>query len=255
KFAAIAYGKLGGKELGYASDLDLVFIYDDPRDDAVEIYARLGRRISSWLSTMTSSGRLYEIDLRLRPDGQAGLLAVSLDAFAQYQTEHAWVWEHQAITRARFAAGDTEIGARFEEIRHRVLLLPRDPDVLKEQVRDMRQKISAGHPNRSKDFDLKHDRGGMVDVEFATQYLVLCHAAKYPILLKNLGNIALLRLAAEAGLIPAGLSTDAANAYREFRKLQHALRLQGAEKARVPPDSLNSGRAAVSKLWNTVIGA
>ena len=253
-FAAIAYGKLGGKELGYASDLDLVFIYDDPRDDAVEIYARLGRRISSWLSTMTSSGRLYEIDLRLRPDGEAGLLAVSLDAFAQYQTKHAWVWEHQAITRARFAAGDAAIGARFEEIRHRVLLLPRDPDVLKEQVRNMRRKISAGHPNRSKDFDLKHDRGGMVDVEFATQYLVLCHAARYPILLKNLGNIALLRLSAEAGLIPAGLSADAANAYREFRKLQHALRLQGAEKARVPPDSVSAGRTAVSKLWNTVIG-
>lgn len=255
KFAVIAYGKLGGKELGYASDLDLVFIYDDPRDDAVEIYARLGRRMSSWLSTMTSSGRLYEIDLRLRPDGDAGLLAVSLDAFSQYQTKHAWAWEHQAITRARFAAGDAEIGARFEEIRHQVLLLPRDPGVLKEQVRDMRRKISAGHPNRSDDFDLKHDRGGMVDVEFVTQYLVLCHAARYPILLKNLGNIALLRLAAEAGLIPARLGADAANAYREFRKLQHALRLQGAEKARVPPDDLlSSGRAAVSELWNTVIG-
>lgn len=255
KFAVIAYGKLGGKELGYASDLDLVFIYDDPRDDAVEIYARLGRRMSSWLSTMTSSGRLYEIDLRLRPDGDAGLLAVSLDAFSQYQTKHAWAWEHQAITRARFAAGDAEIGARFEEIRHQVLLLPRDPGALKEQVRDMRLKISAGHPNRSDDFDLKHDRGGMVDVEFATQYLVLCHAARYPILLKNLGNIALLRLAAEAGLIPVTLGVDAANAYREFRKLQHALRLQGAEKARVPPDDLlSSGRAAVSELWNTVIG-
>lgn len=254
KFAVIAYGKLGGKELGYASDLDLVFIYDDPRDDAVEIYARLGRRMSSWLSTMTSSGRLYEIDLRLRPDGDAGLLAVSLGAFSQYQIEHAWAWEHQAITRARFAAGDTGIGARFEEIRHQVLLLPREPDVLKEQVRDMRRKISAGHPNRSQDFDLKHDRGGMVDVEFVTQYLVLCHAAQYPILLKNLGNIALLRLAAEAGLIPPELSAEAANAYREFRKVQHALRLQGAEKARVPPDSLNSGRAAVRELWNTVIG-
>jgi glutamate-ammonia-ligase adenylyltransferase len=254
KFAVIAYGKLGGKELGYASDLDLVFIYDDPRDDAVEIYARLGRRMSSWLSTMTSSGRLYEIDLRLRPDGEAGLLAVSLDAFCQYQTRHAWAWEHQAITRARFAAGDAGIGARFEEIRNQVLLLPREPGVLKEQVRDMRRKISAGHPNRSQDFELKQDRGGMVDVEFVTQYLVLCHAAQYPILLKNLGNIALLRLAAEAGLIPAGLSAEAANAYREFRKLQHALRLQGAEKARVPPDSLNSGRTAVTGLWNTVIG-
>ncbi|HEY9281347.1 MAG TPA: bifunctional [glutamate--ammonia ligase]-adenylyl-L-tyrosine phosphorylase/[glutamate--ammonia-ligase] adenylyltransferase, partial [Eoetvoesiella sp.] len=166
RFAVIAYGKLGGKELGYASDLDLVFIYDDTREDASEIYAKLGRRMTSWLATMTSSGRLYEIDLRLRPDGDAGLLAVSLDAFSQYQLKHAWAWEHQAITRARFAAGAPDIGARFEEIRRQVLLMPRDPARLKEEVRTMRQKISSGHPNSSADFDLKHDQGGMVDIEF-----------------------------------------------------------------------------------------
>ena len=110
RFAVIAYGKLGGKELGYASDLDLVFLFDDPRDDAAEVYAKLGRRMTSWLSTMTSSGRLYEIDLRLRPDGDAGLLAVSVEAFEQYQRKHAWSWEHQALTRARHAAGDAAVG-------------------------------------------------------------------------------------------------------------------------------------------------
>lgn len=255
RFAIIAYGKLGGKEIGYASDLDLVFLYNDPcDDDASEIYAKLGRRMSSWLSTMTSSGRLYEIDLRLRPDGDAGLLAVSVDAFSQYQTQHAWAWEHQAITRARFVAGDTEIGQRFDQIRQQVLLLPRDPEAFKTEVRSMREKIGAGHPNRSADFDLKHDRGGMVDVEFITQYLVLCYARQYPVLLENLGNIALLRLAAEVGLIPAGLAPRVADAYRAFRKWQHALRLQGAEKARVPREQLLDERAAVRELWNTVIG-
>ncbi|MDS1141904.1 bifunctional [glutamate--ammonia ligase]-adenylyl-L-tyrosine phosphorylase/[glutamate--ammonia-ligase] adenylyltransferase [Pusillimonas sp. SM2304] len=254
RFAIIAYGRLGGKELGYASDLDLVFLYDDPNDEASELYAKLGRRMASWLSTMTSSGRLYEIDLRLRPDGDAGLLAVSVEAFAQYQTQHAWAWEHQAITRARFVTGDAAIGERFEAIRRQVLLLPRDKESFKDEVRQMRQKISAGHPNRTADFDLKHDRGGMVDVEFVTQYLVLCFAREYPALLDNLGNIALLRLAAESGLIPADLAGKAGDAYRAFRKRQHALRLQGAEKARVPSDHLTQERATVTALWNSVIG-
>src|SRR5690606_22877908 len=193
----IAYGKLGGKELGYASDLDLVFLFDDPREDAAEVYAKLGRRMTSWLSTMTSSGRLYEVDLRLRPDGDAGLLAVSVEAFEQYQHKHAWAWEHQALTRARHAAGDAGIGARFERIREDILVLPRDAAALREEVLAMREKINAGHPNGSQLFDLKHDRGGMVDVEFVTQYLVLCHSGTHPELVRNLGNIALLRLAGE----------------------------------------------------------
>jgi len=121
-------------------------------------------------------------------------------------------------------------------------------------VRSMREKIAAGHLNRTSDFDLKHDRGGMVDIEFITQYLVLCHSRQYPVLLSNLGNIALLRLAAEAGLIPADLATRVADAYRELRKRQHSLRLQGAEKARVPSEQLRDERAAVRELWNMVIG-
>src|SRR5690606_1553411 len=190
RFAVIAYGKLGGKEIGYASDLDLVFLYDDPTDEAVERYVKLGRRMVSWLSTMTSSGRLYEIDLRLRPDGDAGLLAVSFEGFARYQREHAWIWEHQALSRARFCAGDPTLGARFEEIRREILLRDREADDLRAAVREMRGKIRAGHPNHSGDFDLKHDPGGMVDIEFVTQYLVLLHSRHHPALLDNLGNIA-----------------------------------------------------------------
>src|SRR3546814_10047406 len=192
--------------------------------------------------------------LGLRPGGDAGRLAVSIDAFSQYQTQHAWAWEHQAITRARLATGDPTIGRRFEDIRRQVILLPRDPQALKNEVRAMREKISAGHPNPTQDFDLKHDRGGMVDVEFITQYLVLCHAREHPELLDNLGNIALLRLASKAGLIPQELAGGVADAYREFRKQQHAMRLRGAEKARISSDQLEKERVAVRQLWNTVIG-
>ena len=253
-FAVIAYGKLGGKELGYASDLDLVFLFDDPRDDAAEVYAKLGRRMTSWLSTMTSSGRLYEVDLRLRPDGDAGLLAVSVEAFEQYQHKHAWAWEHQALTRARHAAGDADVGARFEQIREAILVQPRDPAALRNEVLAMREKINAGHPNTTPQFDLKHDKGGMVDVEFVTQYLVLCYAGTHPVLVRNLGNITLLRLASEAGLIDAGLATRAADAYRTLRRVQHQLRMQGVEKARVAPEQLVAERQAVSELWDSVMG-
>lgn len=254
RFAIIAYGKLGGKEIGYASDLDLVFIYDDEREDAGELYAKLGRRVTSWLSTMTSSGRLYEVDLRLRPDGDAGLLAASLEAFTHYQLNQAWPWEHQALTRARVVAGHPHIAQHFDALRERILLLPRDPEQLKQDVRSMRDKITAGHPNRSPDFDLKHDRGGMVDVEFVTQYLVLSQACQHPVLLGNLGNIALLQLAAKAGLLPTELASNAADAYRSLRRRQHALRLQGAERARVPSDELAQERDVVRRLWKEVIG-
>ncbi|CAB5517005.1 Bifunctional glutamine synthetase adenylyltransferase/adenylyl-removing enzyme [Achromobacter anxifer] len=254
RFAVIAYGKLGGKELGYASDLDLVFLFDDPREDAAEVYAKLGRRMTSWLSTMTSSGRLYEVDLRLRPDGDAGLLAVSVEAFEQYQHKHAWAWEHQALTRARHASGDASVGARFEKIREDILVLPRDAAKLREEVLEMREKINAGHPNTSPLFDLKHDRGGMVDVEFVTQYLVLCHSGTHPVLVRNLGNIALLRLSGEAGLISPELAARAGDAYRTLRRVQHQMRLQGVEKARVPQDQLQEERAAVRELWAAVLG-
>jgi glutamate-ammonia-ligase adenylyltransferase len=254
RLAIIAYGKLGGKELGYSSDLDLVYLHDDPREEAAELYAKLGRRLTSWLSTMTSSGRLYEVDLRLRPDGDAGLLAVSLDAFEQYQFKHAWPWEHQALTRARFAAGNPEVGERFENIRHNILVMPRDAETLATAVRQMREKITAGHPNHSQDFDLKHDRGGMVDLEFVTQYLVLLHAREHTELIKNLGNIALLNLAGQAGLISQDLAKKSGDAYRSLRRRQHELRLQGADKARVPPSELSDERSTIRQLWENVLG-
>jgi glutamate-ammonia-ligase adenylyltransferase len=252
RFAVIAYGKLGGKELGYASDLDIVFLYDDPHEQAPEVYARLAVRLQSWITTRTSAGVLFETDLQLRPSGTSGLMVSSVEAFERYQERDAWVWEHQALTRARFSAGERPIGAAFEALRERILRRPRNADELRKQIAEMRAKLHAAHPNRSGLFDLKHDSGGMIDVEFAVQFLVLAHAHEHPQLTGNLGNIALLGIAAGLGLIPAGLAERARNAYREFRRLQHALRLNGAQYARVPPGEVAEQAAAVHELWRLI---
>ena len=232
RFAVIAYGKLGGKELGYASDLDIIFLYDDSGEAAPETYARLAQRLNHWLTSRTSSGALFETDLRLRPSGASGLLVSSIEAFRQYQDKQAWVWEHQALTRARYCAGDAAVGAQFEAIRVMILTRERDPNALAQEVRAMREKMYAAHPNASGLFDVKHDRGGMIDIEFIVQFLVLAHSHQHHALTGNLGNIALLRIAADLGLIPADLAERSRDAYREFRRMQHALRLNGARYAR-----------------------
>ena len=254
-FAIIGYGKLGGKELGYASDLDIVFLYEDASPDAGEIYARFGQRINAWLTSLTPAGMLYETDLRLRPDGASGLLVSSVEAFAEYQRHKAWTWEHQALTRSRFCAGDAAIGAAFEQIRSDLLSRPRDLEKLREDVVAMRRKMHDGHPNTTELFDLKHDAGGIVDVEFMVQYLVLAHASRHPELIDNIGNIALLKLAGKLGLLPEQAAGAVAEAYRNYRHAQHALRLQGVEKARVAPASWSSQRELVSGLWRQTLGA
>ncbi len=252
-FAVIGYGKMGGKELGYASDLDLVYLFDDAAPEAEENYARLGQRLNTWLSSQTPAGILFETDLRLRPNGDSGLLAVSVDSFRDYQLKHAWVWEHQALTRARFVAGDPAVGARFEAIRNEILCQPRDLATLRDEVVAMRDKMLDAHASKSEtEFDLKHDRGGIVDVEFIVQYLVLGYASRHAELTGNLGNIALLRIAAELGLIPARLAEPVGNAYREYRRLQHARRLSANPKARVERDSIARHAAAVDELWQAV---
>ncbi len=254
RFAIVGYGKLGGKELGYASDLDLVFLFDDPDEAAPERYARLGQRIITWLTSTTAAGPLYDIDLRLRPDGAAGLMVSSLAAFRNYQQEHAWTWEHQALTRARFVSGDARIGAAFDAAREAILRRPRDPAALRFDVLEMRRKMHAGHPNATDRFDLKHDAGGMVDVEFAVQSLVLAHAHDHAELTRNAGNIALLAIAGRLGLVPSDIAAAAADAYRDYRRLQHQIRLTGAAHARVPPQTQTRERAAVDALWRNVFG-
>jgi len=251
-FAVIGYGKLGGKELGYASDLDMVFLFDDADPLAEENYIRLGQRYNNWLSANTSSGTLFETDLALRPSGSKGLLVSSLSGFEEYQEKSAWVWEHQALTRARFCAGDREIGARFEAVRTRILTRERDLPALAKEVLGMRERMHAAHPNRSGLFDLKHDRGGMIDIEFAVQTLVLSQACRHAALTGNLGNIALLGIAAGLGLIDRGVAARCQAAYREFRRMQHALRLQGERFARVQPEQAQAHAEAVRELWKAV---
>ena len=254
-FAVIGYGKLGGKELGYASDLDIIFLYDDADERAPEIYARLAQRLNTWLSSRTSAGQLFDTDLQLRPSGASGLLVSSVEAFRRYQEENAWVWEHQALTRARYCAGEQAVGDGFERIRQDVLRKARDVAELARSIVEMREKLHAAHPNKSGLFDVKHDRGGMIDIEFSVQYLVLGFSSRFASLTGNLGNIALLKMAAGHGLIPDALAERCRDAYREFRRLQHALRLNGAQYARVPAAQVESQAAAVRELWAAVFTA
>ena len=177
-FAVIAYGKLGGKELGYISDLDVIFLFDDDDQEAPHNYAKLAQRFITWMTAHTSAGILFDVDTALRPDGASGMLVSSVAAFERYQDSAAWVWEHQALTRARFCAGDAAIGARFEAIREQVLRKDRSgaDNPLKAEVLKMRAKMHDAHPGRDDAFDLKQDAGGMIDIEFMVQYLVLRHA-------------------------------------------------------------------------------
>ena len=255
RFAVIGYGKMGGKELGYASDLDLVYLFDDDAMDAEENYTRLSQRLNSWLSSQTPAGILFETDLRLRPNGDSGLLAVSVDAFRDYELKNAWTWEHQALTRARFCAGDPAVGQRFEEIRCEILRQPRDLAKLKEEVVAMRRKMVDAHATKSDtEFGLKHDPGGIIDVEFIVQYLILGYAHQHASLTGNLGNIALLRMAGELGLIDPQQAAAAGNAYREYRRLQHAKRLSANPKAPIPREEVETHIAAVDVLWQAVFG-
>ena len=252
RFAVIAYGKLGGKELNYISDLDVIFLFDDDDQEAPGLYAKLAQRFITWMTSHTSAGILFDIDTALRPDGASGMLVSSLQAFDRYQQNSAWVWEHQALTRARFCAGDAAVGQQFEDIRTVVLRAPRvTGEQLKNEVLAMRRKMHDAYPSRPDSFDLKQDAGGMIDVEFIVQYLVLQYAGRYPQLTANAGNIALLRISSELGLIDPALASLVADGYRAMRKLQHQLRLQG-EPSRVPPARIAQHAENASRLWQQI---
>ena len=246
RFAVIGYGKLGGKELGYVSDLDVIFLYDDPHPDAADLYARLARKISTWLTSTTPAGILYEMDLRLRPDGASGLLVSTVEAFRAYQEKKAWLWEHQALTRARFVAGDVHVGDAFEKVRFDVLTQSRNLDTLRHEVLAMRHKMRETHPARPT--DIKHAAGGIIDLEFIVQFLILGHAHYFPELSGNLGNLALLHLSANAGLISHEDASACQAAYRHYRRLQHAKRLNDASGV-VVDATLEQHYAAVQALW------
>ena len=253
--AILAYGKLGGIELGYGSDLDIVFVYDDPHENASEIYAALVRKLITWLTVKTGEGDLYEIDTALRPNGSSGMLVTHFDAFATYQEQRgsntAWTWEHQAMTRARLVLGTEAMRSRFEAIRQSVITAPRDPALLKSEIRVMRERVRGAHAVKAGHFDVKHSLGGMMDTEFAVQYLVLAHGYTHPGLRANRGNIALLEHAQDCGLLPTPIGHAAADAYRHLRQVQHRARLDELPTS-VADDSLLEQQQAGLALWDAI---
>lgn len=262
-FAIIAYGKLGGIELGYGSDLDIVFLHSNESagrqtdgeravDNAV-FYARLAQRIIHILGTRTAAGVLYEVDTRLRPSGASGLLVSSLDAFAAYQESEAWTWEHQALVRARGVAGDPAVIDAFERIRRAILGRPREPGKLRQEVREMRERMRTRlAKGGAEKFDLKQDPGGIADIEFMVQYGVLAWAHEYPALLDFTDNIRLLERLAQAGRLPPADADLLADAYRVYRARVHRLTLL-EQPALVAGSEFDALRAQVSRIWRELM--
>ena len=257
RMGIIAYGKLGSKELGYGSDLDLVFVYQDDDEQAGSVYVAWLRKLINWANTKTSEGNLYEIDTELRPNGNSGLLISHMDAYANYQLQRgsnsAWTWEHQAMTRARWVLGPEDLRLKFEATREAVLCTPRDQDELRKEIMAMRQKMRKTQPAAHATFCPKHSPGGMVDIEFAVQYLQLSQSHAHPELRANVGTRALLLRAEECGLLPAGVGTQAAHTYRQMRQLQHWAYLNEAS----PESHHDSARfsatlPAGAALWKAV---
>ena len=267
RFAIIGYGKLGGLELGYGSDLDVVFLHDSEGEPArttgprvienSEFFGRVAQRVVHLLGAFTPAGRLYEVDTRLRPSGASGLLVTSLEAFARYQEGSAWTWEHQALVRARFVAGDPELGERFAEVRERILARPRDREALRAEVVEMRGKMLAEHASRDPDvFDLKRDRGGITDIEFMVQYWVLANAHDHPELCAWPDKVRTLEVLGQVGVITPELGTALADAYRDMRNRIHRLTLAGAgTRLGNPPEDLRELRTQVMATWDDLFGA
>ncbi|MFP3922588.1 bifunctional [glutamate--ammonia ligase]-adenylyl-L-tyrosine phosphorylase/[glutamate--ammonia-ligase] adenylyltransferase [Pseudomonas sp. W5-36] len=269
-FVIVGYGKVGGIELGHGSDLDLVFIHDgDPQAetdgakpiDGAQFFTRLGQRIIHLITTQTNSGQLYEVDMRLRPSGAAGLLVSSLGAFSRYQENEAWTWEHQALVRARVLVGSTDVGRQFEAVRALVLGRERDLPKLRQEVSEMRAKMrdnlgtratAAGKGANAFEptarFDLKQDAGGIVDIEFMVQYAALAWSREHPALLRYTDNIRILEGLEEAGLMAAADAGLLREAYKAYRSAAHRQALQN-DPGVVAGDQFATERREVMRLW------
>ena len=269
-FVIVGYGKVGGIELAHSSDLDLVFIHDGDTDaetdgprplDGGRFYTRLGQRIIHILTAQTNSGALYDVDMRLRPSGDAGLLVTSLDAFARYQHEQAWTWEHQALVRARPLAGCPRLGEKFIRLRADVLGREREEEKLRQDVLSMRQKMRDNLATQATHggfdaaaftaetlFDLKQDAGGIVDIEFMVQYAVLAWSCRYPELLRFTDNIRILDGLRDAGLIVGEDVQRLQEAYKAYRAAAHRLALQ-KQPGKTPGDQFHDYRHDIIRLW------
>ena len=269
-FLVVGYGKLGGIELGHESDLDLVFIHagDPAREtagpkplDSQQFFIRLAQRMIHLLSTQTNSGKLYEVDMQLRPSGSAGLLVSSIRAFARYQKEEAWTWEHQALVRARPLVGSERLKTAFQQVRDQVLGQPRGLAGLRQKVSDMRTRMRDSFGTRStrggladnafaarETFCLKQDAGGIVDIEFMVQYAVLAWSHRYPVLLRHTDNIRILDSLAATGLLTATQAQQLQQAYQAYRVAAHRLSLQ-KQPGKVCGESFPEERRAVMRIW------
>ena len=273
EFIIVGYGKVGGIELGHGSDLDLVFVHngsqmletDSARPiDTAQLYTRLGQRIIHMVTTQTTSGALYEVDMRLRPSGVSGLLASSLTAFERYQEQDAWTWEHQALVRARVLAGCNGVAGQFAAIRARILGRERDVEALRHEVGEMRRKMrdnlgtratAAGSSEKAFAadalFDLKHDAGGIVDIEFMVQYAVLAWSRQYPELQRYTDNIRILEGLERAGLIASSDVRLLQEAYKAYRAAAHRLALQ-KQAGQVSGDHFHEERRGVMRIWHAL---
>jgi glutamate-ammonia-ligase adenylyltransferase len=241
----VALGKLGGREMMIGSDVDLIFIYDTPAAPEatgwdtllsdgpkplapIHYYARLAQRMITAITAPTGEGRLYEVDMRLRPSGNSGPIASSLQGFRRYQESDAWTWEHMALTRARVIAGDPDLAARSQAVLREILTGPRDPAKLSQDVASMRRRMAQQHPT-DRLWDLKHLAGGLVDIEFITQYLILRHGAARPELLATGTDEALAALA-RADILPESWAAELRSALSLWHRLQGFLRLTVGSK-------------------------
>ncbi|MHC5176123.1 bifunctional [glutamate--ammonia ligase]-adenylyl-L-tyrosine phosphorylase/[glutamate--ammonia-ligase] adenylyltransferase [Serratia rhizosphaerae] len=262
-FAVIGYGKLGGWELGYSSDLDLVFLLDCPPEvmtdgarsiDGRQFYLRLAQRVMHLFSTRTSSGILYEVDARLRPSGAAGMLVSTIDAFAEYQQHEAWTWEHQALVRARIVYGDTALQQRFDAIRRDILCQPREADTLRQEVREMREKMRSHLANKRRElFDIKTDEGGITDIEFIAQYLVLRYAANEARLTRWSDNVRIFELMANYDIMAEDEAAALTQAYVAMRDEIHHLALQ-EHSGKVSSEQFTAEREQVRASWHRWLG-
>ena len=270
-FIIVGYGKVGGLELGHGSDLDLVFIHDgDPQAetdgpkpiDGAQFFTRLGQRIIHLLTAQTNSGQLYEVDMRLRPSGAAGLLVSSLGAFARYQENEAWTWEHQALVRARVLVGSEDVGRAFEQVRASILGKTRDLPTLRQEVSEMRAKMRDNLGSKSTaagtaanafeataPFDLKQDAGGIVDIEFMVQYAALAWSETHPPLLRWTDNIRILEELEHEGLMPAEDASLLREAYKAYRSAAHRQALQ-KDPGVIPGDQFADERRQVMRIWH-----
>ena len=269
RFAVIAFGKLGGQEMGFASDLDLVYLYDAPLDaesdgpapiPAPTWFARLGQRLIHILSTLTRAGLLYQIDMRLRPSGQSGPLVTTLDAFSRYQRESAWTWEHQALTRARWVAGDAELGARFADLRTEILGRPRDSGQLRENIRSMRRRIYQSKSIARDTFHLKLSPGGLTDIEFLVQFAMLGACSQQPVLCQGIGTAAGIAALTRVGTWGTEQGVALGQAWHLYREMENRrwLGLQDpvVRAAEIPDwDMLQAAAHGVRKIWQELIGS